>query len=192
MTMNLTARYFPNSRKPRGIVLITVMWIAIALTAVVLVLCREMMVESLTVRQHLSQAKADAAEIGAEQFALSIVEQELLTPGYKDQTVWQQRQIGECYVWWLTPNYEAGAQCDESIQKYGLTDEAGKLDINYATEPMLEFLPGLDQDPSIAACIVDWRDSDDTVTENITSGAEGAESEYYEATYSYHAKNANF
>jgi DNA uptake protein ComE-like DNA-binding protein len=190
--MTLTVRQFRGLCKPRGFVLITVVWIVIALTAVVLVLCREMMVESLTARQHLAQAKADAAETGAEQFVMSIVEQELLTPGYKDQTIWQQRQIGECYFWVLAPNFDGGGACDESLMKFGLTDEASKLDINSATETMIECLPGIDYNPSIAAAIADWRDPDDTVTENINTGAEGAESEYYQATFGYHAKNAPF
>ena len=66
-----------------------------------LVLCREMMVESLAARQHLAQARADAAELGMEQFVQSVLAQELITPGYKDQTDWELRQIGECFCWVL-------------------------------------------------------------------------------------------
>ncbi len=185
--MKTTVRYHRRLAEPRGFVLITAMWIAIALSAVVLVLCREMLVESLTVRQHLAQAKVDAAELGVEQYVMSIVEQELLTPGYKDQVGWQQRQIGECYFWVLTPNVD-----DETLPMYGLTDEASKVDINYATEVMLEYLPMLDQNPSIAAAIVDWRDADDIVTTNMNTGSVGQETSYYLATFGYRAKNAPF
>jgi len=58
-----------------------------------------------------------------------------------------------------------GASFEVSIE-----DEAGKLNINYATEEMLSKL--LD-DPELAAAIIDWRDRDDT------PGAGGAESSYY-------------
>jgi hypothetical protein len=185
--MMAIVRQVGKRRRGRGFVLITAIWISIALSAVVLVLCREMVVESLAARQHLSQAQADAAEIGVEQFVLSVVEQEMFTPGYKDQVGWQARQIGDCYFWVLTPNPD-----DESTPAYGLTDEAGKIDLNYAPEMMLEYLPGLESNPSIAAAIVDWRDLDDDVTQNINTGSEGAESNYYQATFGYNAKNALF
>jgi hypothetical protein len=185
--MKIRARKVVGGGRRRGFVLITAMWIAIALSAVVLVLCREMAVESLTARQHLAQAKADMAEIGVEQFVMSVVEQELVTPGYKNQVLWQSRQIGECYFWVLTPNPD-----DETTPAYGLTDEGGKIDINYAPEVMLEYLPGLETTPSIAAAIVDWRDTDDDVTQNINTGAEGNESNFYQSTYGYNAKNNLF
>src|SRR4051794_23996094 len=103
---------FKRVRGPRGAVLITAMWIAIALAAVVLVLCREMVVESMASQQHLSQAKVDAAAIGVQQFVLSVVEQELVTPGYHDQVQWEQQQIGDCYFWVL------GMNIDDETQPY--------------------------------------------------------------------------
>jgi DNA uptake protein ComE-like DNA-binding protein len=169
----------------RGIVLITTMWIAIALAAVVLVLCREMQVEQLTARQHLAQAKADAAELGVEQLVMSVVEQELVSPGYKDSVVWQQRQIGDCYFWVFRLNVD-----DEGQAAYGIEDEASKVDLNTATDAMLEMLPGID--PITAASIVDWRDPDDTVTVSEITGAMGAESDYYLANFGYRAKNSKF
>jgi DNA uptake protein ComE-like DNA-binding protein len=176
-------------RRARGFVLITAMWIAIALTSVVLILCREVSVESLATRQHLSQAKADMAEIGVEQYILNAVEQEGLAPGYMEQTRWEARELGECYFWVLKPNPDI---YNESVQTFGPTDEASKLDINYATEQMLEYLPGFDSNPNLAAAIIDWRDADDEVTYNEETGAEGAEYDYYQATYGYSAKNNLF
>lgn len=176
---------YRHPRGPRGVILITTMWIAIALSAVVLVLCREMQVEQLTARQHLAQAQADAAEIGVEQYVMSVVEQELLSPGYKDQIKWEQKQMGSCYFWVLTPNLD-----DERQPAYGLTDEASKLDINYATEDMLEQLANLDM--NIAAAMYDWHTPGESVTVNQNSGAQGAKSDFYEANYGYHSKNANY
>jgi DNA uptake protein ComE-like DNA-binding protein len=178
-----------RGRKARGFVLITAMWIAIALSAVVLILCREVSVEALAARQHLSQAKADMAEIGVEQYILAMIEQEGLSPGYIEQTPWEGRELGECYFWVLKPNPDI---YNESVQTFGPTDEASKLDINYATEAMLEYLPGFDSNPNLAAAIIDWRDSNDDITYNEETGAEGAEYDYYQSTYGYSAKNNLF
>ncbi len=175
-------------RSRRGFVFITALWIILALTAVVLVLCREMVVESLTTRQHLSQARADAAEIGVEQYVLSVVYQELVSPGYKDTRTWEQRQLGDSYFWVITYNVD---DPDEATYAYGLTDEASKVDINTWPVDSLELLPEADQYPNIGAEIVDWRDADDDVTISA-SGGQGEESNDYMATYGYSAKNAPF
>jgi len=176
-------------RSRRGMVLITAMWIIIALTAIVLVLCREMVVESMVTRQHLAQARADAAEIGVEQFALSIVEQELYQPGYKDSTSWEARPIGECYFWVITYDYDNPS---ENTFKFGLTDEASKVDLNTWPVESLEYLPGMSNlDYNIAAEIVDWRDADDLVTLSDLGGT-GAENNDYQSTLGYYAKNAPF
>jgi hypothetical protein len=118
---------------------------------------------------------------------MSVVEQEMQTPGYMDQILWQGRQIGDCYFWVIRPNPD-----DEYTPAYGLMDEGGKIDINYTPEEMLEYLPGLEMYPSIAAAIVDWRDMDDEVTVNENTGAEGAESNYYQSNLGYYAKNNPF
>jgi DNA uptake protein ComE-like DNA-binding protein len=169
-------------------VLITAMWIIIALSALVLVLCREMVVEAQVTRQHLSQAKADAAEIGVEQLVMAVVEQELIIPGYKDSLQWEQRELGDCYFWVLTYNT---ADTSETTYAYGMTDEASKIDLNTADITMLQYLPGISRYPNLAAMIVDWRDADDLVT-LTDDGSQGAESNEYLAQYGYAAKNARF
>jgi len=169
----------------RGSVFATALWIIIALTAVVLVTGREMTVEAMAAKQHLSQAQVDAAEQGAEQFALSVVAQELQTPGYMSQLNFEARPLGNCYIWFIRQNMD-----DETQLDYGMQDEAAKIDINTATETMLEYLPNMDV--NVAASIVDWRDADDNVTQ-AASGAIGAESsDYSTMTTPYSAKNAPF
>src|ERR1700742_3677042 len=98
-------------RRCRAVVLVTAMWIIIALTAVVLVLCREMHVESMITKHELSQAKADAAELGVEQFILSAVAGDVETPGYlgnisgyQNINAMQQGEMGDCYFWVLKTN----------------------------------------------------------------------------------------
>jgi len=177
-------------RGRRSMVLITAMWIIIALTAVVLVLCREMVVESMTARQNLAQAKAEAAETGMEQFVMSVLAEEQVTPGYIQQTTWEKRRIGDCYCWVITNNPDG----NDSQVTYGPTDEGGKLDLNTATFDQLMMLPGMTEDAAYA--ILDWVDPDDINGGNdkTTSGGnlEGAESPDYEQAFGYRAKNAPF
>ena len=174
----------------RGSVLVVALWLMIALTAVVLVLGRGMLVEYLATKQHLSQAQADAAEMGAEQFAVSVLAEELQDPGYKDSINMNGMRIGGCYVWFLKHNTD-NISGDESIPAYGLEDEASKIDLNSATANMLELLPNMD--PNVAAAIVDWRDSNDTTTTTPLYGGQGAESDTYESLDpAYEAKNAPF
>ena len=155
------------------------------LTAVVLVTGREMTVEAMAAKQHLSQAQVDAAEQGAEQFAISVVAQEMQTPGYMQTLNFEARPLGNCYIWFIRQNLD-----DETAYDYGMQDEAAKIDINTATESMLEYLPNMDV--NVAAAIVDWRDPDDNVTD-AASGAIGAEtSDYQSMTTPYSAKNAPF
>jgi DNA uptake protein ComE-like DNA-binding protein len=54
---------------------------------------------------------------------------------------------------------------------YGVDDEEGRLNINYASMESLSKIEGMT--PDIAAAIIDWRDEDNQVTPG------GAEAEYY-------------
>jgi len=82
---------------------------------------------------------------------------------------------------------------DLAVCRYGLTDEAAKLNINTASREQLETLLSLiihDAEVNIAEltdALIDWRDSDDE------PGPNGAESEYYELLDEpYAAKNRPF
>jgi type II secretory pathway component PulK len=64
-------------------------------------------------------------------------------------------------------------------------DEASKLNLNTATLEMLQMLPRMT--PELAAAIIDWRDTDSTVSQG------GAESETYQRRQpAYSCKNAPF
>jgi len=60
-----------------GSALVATVWVIIALTAVVLVLSRTMIVEATVSKQRISMAKCSAAEQGVEQYLLSVVASEL-------------------------------------------------------------------------------------------------------------------
>jgi type II secretory pathway component PulK len=160
---------------------VATVWVIIALTAVVLVLARSMIVEALTSKQRIAIAKADAAERGVEQYLLSLVASELTTPGYIDQVNFEQRELGDCYFWLIKPD-----PSDATVRTYGIDDEAGKLDLNTATYDQLMALPYMTDE--FASAIIDWRDEDSDIT-----GLDGAEEEYYMSLPTpYHCKNAPF
>ncbi|MGC8666732.1 MAG: helix-hairpin-helix domain-containing protein [Chthonomonadales bacterium] len=75
--------------------------------------------------------------------------------------------------------------------KVDIIDTASRLNINTASAASLAKLPQLQNDPNIAAAIVDWRDPDDQPT--IGQDMVGAESDYYQSLNPpYSAKNAPF
>jgi DNA uptake protein ComE-like DNA-binding protein len=90
--------------------------------------------------------------------------------------------IDEAHFWFIgRPEEEDRA----TMPVFGLVDEASKLNLNTATQEMLEGLPGMTAE--LAAAIIDWRDEDD----EVTSG--GAESETYLLRQpSYACKNGPF
>jgi len=77
-------------------------------------------------------------------------------------------ELGEGRVWLLLPSPDPG---DGRELRYGVRDEASKLDLNVATEQQLLALPGITQEAVDG--ILDWRDEDDEQRE------QGAEAGYY-------------
>lgn len=168
----------------RGAVLIVALWIIVAMTGMVLTLAFSARTEAMAAANRVAEAQADAALRGTEQWLLSVVDQEQTTPGTIVNTDMQARQIGQCLVWVIRPDHD-----NSTVQAFGLTDEAGKLDLNTdygaQTHDMLMMLPGMTED--VADAIIDWRDSDSTVS------TQGAEDDYYMSLPEpYHCKNAPY
>ena len=170
------------TRRPceRGTILIVTLGILIVLAALVLVLGRAMRVEALCSANQLSAEEAAAVEQGAIQYVIAAVdglegqvptESDILCSGV---------QIGGGAFWILRPGLD-----DDRSMAYGLVDEASRLNLNTATEPMLSKLPDMTVD--VAPGIIDWRDPDSEVSTG------GAESEYYLLLAPpYECKNAPF
>jgi general secretion pathway protein K len=168
----------------RGSAFVMTIWILAAMTGLVLAVGHGVRVEADAAANRLATAQATAAEKGAEQFVLSAVAAEIATPGTLNtddiQNTMSGMQVADAYFYILKPDPE-----DETALAFGLTDEAGKLDINTATEQQLINLPNMTQD--IVDSIIDWRDADST------PGGEGAEDPYYQSLPTpYQCKNANF
>ena len=142
------------------------MWIVIALTGLVLSLSYTMRTEAIAGANRLSQAQADAAERGVERLLLSLVDAEVASAGSTQDVSLEGRQVGQCLAWVIRPD----ASNDDTLA-YGLTDEAGKVDLNTADSAVLLRLPGMTQE--MVDSIIDWRDADGAPT------GTGGEDDYY-------------
>ena len=159
--------------KRRGVVLVAVL-IVTALIA--------MVAASLLFRMRAEQA-ASAAEVHGEQAyeaALSGLEfvRTLLKGSAGDMDVWydnpdifQNQMVADdgANIWYFTV-YGDDPEGEDTV-RYGVTDEAGKINLNVAPAEVLLDLAGLTSE--LVDCLVDYRDADDE------AGPEGAEQEYY-------------
>lgn len=165
----------------RGSVLIVTLGILIVLTSLVLLLARSSRTESAAAANHAAKLRADAIARGAIEYVRAAIADSKGTLPDDSAIDAEAVQIGDGYFWLIKRNYEDNAT--QTI--YGITDEAGKLNVNSASAAVLSKLPNMTTE--IAAAIVDWRDADDT------PGSGGAESSYYLTLPTpYQAKNAPF
>lgn len=157
----------------------------ILIAVVVVVLLASMVVVSLLFRLQAEET-ATAAGAGAEQAwaaAMSGIHEAMRiaskTPvgslaWHDDPAAFRERLIlDEGSERWFFSVYGAGGNDEEESARFGLTAEASKLNINEATEAMLEKLPTMT--PYLVQGLLDFLDSDNTPR------PEGAEQEYYDA-----------
>lgn len=136
-----------RSRAENGSILILTIWVIIALTALVLVVGVEARTAALVQANRTAGMQALAAERGAEQLLLAMVDQKMYdrVEQQTDQTDDMSLQavpLGNCYVWVLTPSYDNGQNPDaDETYSYGLTDEMEKLDINRPRTPCCSGCP---------------------------------------------------
>ncbi len=156
----------------------------ILIAVLIVVMLASMVVVSLLFRLHAEETAA-VAGAGSEQAwasAMSGVYEAMrvaaqAAPGsleWRDNpTAFRERlAFDEGADRWFFTVYSPGEPDREELN-FGLTDEASKLNINHATEAMLEKLPNLT--PYQVQGLLDFLDSDNTPR------PEGAEQEYYDA-----------
>ncbi|HDZ22036.1 hypothetical protein LCGC14_0467580 [marine sediment metagenome] len=152
--------------RPDGTVLIVTMWLVLVLAGMVLVLARAMRVEAGASANVLAAQQAAAIEHGAIQYVLAhVAGLEGRMPSEQDMPS-QAVQVGGGAFWILRPDPD-----DDRRSRYGVVDEASKINVNTATLEALMTLPEMTDD--LAAGVIDWRDGDSDPT------PEGAEAEYY-------------
>lgn len=178
------SRRRPQSSRRTGSVLIIVLWISFGLVALALYFAQSMSLELRAATNRASAVEAGQAIEGAARYVSNLLAN-AEEPGRLPDLETYAREavpVGEARFWFVAPVPEL----DSPTQPFfSLVDEASKLNLNTATQDMLEALPGMT--PDLAAAIIDWRDEDS----DLTSG--GAEEEtYLRFNPPYRGKNAPF
>jgi DNA uptake protein ComE-like DNA-binding protein len=168
------------SVRAKGTVLIVTIWVVLVLAGLALVFARSMRVAAIVTANHIASLHAECAADGGMQYIMAqllLDEQSTVLDG---STPYEAMQVGQGYFWVLRSNLEEDRAFD-----YGLTDEAGRINLNSASLEMLLKLPGMTAE--LAASIIDWRD------ENSELSPGGAENEYYLLlSEPYNCKNSAF
>ncbi|MBE0536053.1 MAG: general secretion pathway protein GspK [Phycisphaerae bacterium] len=166
-------REIKSRRLPKAMVLVAVMWIVVLLTLIVTVVAQSGMLDT-----HIAHVSAErirckwACRAGLET-AIAVLGEDL-KDGDSLFDLWSEN----------VQDFNS-VPLDGCMFTVEIVDEAGKLNLNTATQEQLMYLP--DMTPDIADGILDWRDGDDDVRES------GAESGYYlNLPYGYEARNAGF
>jgi len=159
--------------KNKGLVLVGVLWIVIVLTVIVAVLARKSRLDSKIVLSRSEALRTKwACRAGIERAVAILNEDEKDTDCFND-------------IWYYSYDDFNDFAMNGVSYNVIVSDESGKLDINTASWEQLMGLPGMYSD--IADAIIDWRDSDEDVSE------EGVEYGYYEnLTFGYPIRNAPF
>jgi general secretion pathway protein K len=163
-------------RRQRGIALVIVLWITILLATIALGLSQDSRTATLLTRNQLALAKARALADGAVERAMY----EHFRPPFPDKS-------------WFPNGAVHGWEEDGARLAVSLAYESGRIDVNFAREPLLRglFTSAAGLDPEVVNRLVDttmdWRDPDDAKRLN---GAEAPE--YRAAGRNYVPANANF
>ncbi len=171
----------PSRRRwPGGTVLIVTIWVVLVLAGLALVFAGSVRVSATVSANHVASLQAECIATGAIEYITAKLNAAAQTDASSSQTSdsYEALQVGQGYFWALRSNLESDREFE-----YGLTDEAGKINLNSASQETLLKLPGMTAE--LAASIIDWRDEDGDVT------AGGAEDEYYLLQpQAYYCKNA--
>ncbi len=181
MMRTTTRPQLVRSHRADGTILIVTIWVVLVLAGLALVFARSMRVAAIVSTNQVASVEAECIASGACQYIRSELAANATDATALDEDVpWEQLQVGDGYFWVLRSNLEEDSEFD-----YGLTDEAGKINLNSASLEMLLKLPNMTSE--LAASIIDWRDEDS----DVTTG--GAEDEYYLLlSEPYNCKNAPF
>ncbi len=170
----------PSAPSQRGSILMVTMWVVLVLAGLVLVFARTMRVEAIASDNYTSEMETEEIAKGAVAFIRSRLQETDETLKLEGETPYEAIAVGDGYFWLLRPNLE-----DDRNYYFGIRDESSKLNLNTASKEMLLKLPSMTSE--LADAIIDWRDTDNNVSEN------GAEDEYYLLLDDpYYCKNSNF
>ncbi|MBN2136450.1 MAG: general secretion pathway protein GspK [Sedimentisphaerales bacterium] len=156
-----------------GLILVGVLWLKVVLIAIVAIAVRDSRLDFKVRITSVEESRCRwACRAGIEKAVAILNEDTKESDSFNDLWTDNETDLDDVPI----------EGCRFTIR---VVDEASKLNINTATKEQLMALPDMLEE--IADAIIDWRDSDETV-----SGM-GAEGEYYETlTYPYKIRNGPF
>jgi DNA uptake protein ComE-like DNA-binding protein len=171
------------SRRHGGALIIT-LWVALGIVSIGLYFAHSMSLELKAADNRVAGIVAEQAIEGAARYVATLLSSLQVPARIPEPQDYQHQAValGDATFWIIGRD---DRQQNPTTPYFALTDEASKLNINTATREMLEALPRMTT--ALAAAIIDWRDSDSTVTDG------GAEDETYgRLNPPYRCKNARF
>lgn len=164
---------YKNLIQTRGMALIAVLWVVVLLTVIITVIAKASLVDTRVTLVSAEQMRSKwACRAGMEKAIAILSEDGKEFDSYVD-------------LWYDNPEDFNDIELDQCAFTVEVIDEAGKLNINVATDKQLLLLPYMTED--MVDSILDWRDGDDTIR------AGGAEGGYYlNLPNGYDIRNGNF
>ena len=162
-----------STKSRSGLVLVTVLWVAVLLTVIAATVGRTSRLDTKVCKAQTDQLRCKWSCRAGIETAVAVLNED----GRRSDCMtdlWSQNT--EDF------NDTRLEQCEFEVE---VIDEAGKLNVNTATREQLLALPEMIEE--IADAIIDWRDKDDK------PGRKGTEGGYYEnLRYGYKIRNGQF
>ena len=164
----------------KALVLVAVMWIIVLLTLIVAVVAQSGMIDTRITHVAADRMRCKWSCRAGLEMAVAVLnddatEDETIAGGDSFYDIWSD----------TAADFNSVPLDDACTFTVEIIDEAGKININTATKEQLFYLPDMTED--IADSIIDWRDSDDDISQG------GAESGYYlNLPFGYETRNADF
>jgi len=162
----------PRSQNP-GFVLISILIVVMLISMVALSLLYRMRAEEKAAAAGGGGEQAWAAAMGGVRHAINVLENASSTQDWSDNPAVFKNQFvyDDGAQRWYFSVFSPGTDEAAAI-RFGLSDEAGKLNVNHAREESLTAVPLITE--SMAQALIDFVDEDDE------ANPEGAEQPYYD------------
>jgi hypothetical protein len=149
-----------TARSRSGSVLIIVLWIALALVCLTLYFADSMNYELRASDNRVAGEAATQAVEGAARYISAVLSAQGTNGGMPDLTLYQYEavKVGDARFWLISR--ETNTVSGPTSIRFGLVDEASRLNLNYATSNQLYYLPRMTLD--LCSAIQDWRDTNGT------------------------------
>jgi type II secretory pathway component PulK len=154
------------SRRERGSILVIVLWVAIGLVSIALYFANSMNYELTASDNRVQGTAADQAIEGGARYVAFVLENFATNGAVPQNTQFKCAAVpvGDAKFWLIGRDPGADNPTDPY---FGLVDEGGKLNLNYVSTNVLQYLPNMTID--FANAIMDWRGTNGIVSLNYAS-----------------------